>query len=76
MTDCPTCSKWMPCEAITEMQLGINHVTIRHYACEECGQSWEKHGKELRQISDRGFVNKIISQKLLAMRLVIISCIN
>ncbi|MGA2785882.1 MAG: hypothetical protein ABSF09_14430 [Candidatus Bathyarchaeia archaeon] len=47
MTDCPTCNKWMPCEAITEMQLGINLVIIRHYVCEECGQSWEKRGEEL-----------------------------
>ncbi|HKM49862.1 MAG TPA: hypothetical protein VJZ75_01645 [Candidatus Bathyarchaeia archaeon] len=53
MTDCPTCRKWMPCEAVTEMQLGINHVTIRYYACEECGESWEKRGEELRQASDR-----------------------
>jgi hypothetical protein len=39
--------------AVTETQLGINLVTIRHYACEKCGQSWEKRGEELRRISDR-----------------------
>ncbi|MGA2785042.1 MAG: hypothetical protein ABSF09_10140 [Candidatus Bathyarchaeia archaeon] len=53
LTDGPACNKWMPCEAITETQLGVNLVTIRHYACDECGQSWEKRGEELRQISNR-----------------------
>ena len=35
------------------MQLDVNLVTIRHYACEICGREWEERGGELGRISTK-----------------------